>query len=111
MQLDALILRGSPETLDEDVVEAAPCSVHRDPGADPFQPVGPNKGRELRTLIGVQYLGRPKPWSASFNASTQKSAASVFEMRQARTLRVNQSMTKGKTPRRIGREIVLAHQT
>ena len=36
--------------------------------------------------------GAPKRWIASFNASTQKSASSVFEMRQASTFRVNQSM-------------------
>lgn len=34
----------------------------------------------------------PNLWFASFNASTQKSASSVFEMRQASTFRVNQSM-------------------
>ena len=49
--------------------------------------------------------GAPKRWMASFSASTQKSASSVFEMRQARTLRVNQSMmaTRYRKPRRIGR--------
>jgi hypothetical protein len=36
--------------------------------------------------------GGPKRWVDSFSASTQKSASSVFEMRQASTLRVNQSM-------------------
>ena len=49
--------------------------------------------------------GGPKHWIASFSASTQKSASSVFEMRQASTLRVNQSMiaTRYRKPRRIGR--------
>jgi hypothetical protein len=36
--------------------------------------------------------GTPNLWTASFSASTQKSASSVLEMRQASTLRVNQSM-------------------
>ena len=36
--------------------------------------------------------GAPNRWIASFSASTQMSASWVFEMRQARTLRVNQSM-------------------
>ncbi len=35
-----------------------PLAVHREPGADPFQPVGPGEGRELRPLIGVHDLGR-----------------------------------------------------
>ena len=53
VQVDAFILQGPPEAFDEDVVEAAPLAVHRDPGADPLQPVGPCEGRELRALIGI----------------------------------------------------------
>ncbi len=45
--VDALMLQGLPEPLDEDVVEAAPLAVHRNPGAEPFRPVGPGEGREL----------------------------------------------------------------
>jgi len=37
--------------------------------------------------------GGPNLWTASFSASTQKSASSVFDIRQASTLRVNQSTT------------------
>ena len=36
--------------------------------------------------------GGPNLWMASFSASRQNSASSVFEMRLASTLRVNQSM-------------------
>lgn len=43
VQIDALILQGPPEAFDEDVVDAAPFAVHRDPAADPFQPVGPGE--------------------------------------------------------------------
>ena len=50
VQIDAFILQGPPEALNEDVVEAATLAVHRDPRADPFQPVGPGEGRELRPL-------------------------------------------------------------
>lgn len=48
--------------------------------------------------------GGPNLAMASFNASTQKSASSVFEMRQASTLRVCQSMmaTRFRKPLRIG---------
>jgi len=39
-------------------------------------------------------------WIASLNALRQKSASSVFDIRLAKTLRVNQSMiaTRQKTP-------------
>ena len=53
VQVDAFLLQGPPEALDEDVVDAAPFAVHRDPGADPLQPVGPGEGRELAALIGL----------------------------------------------------------
>jgi len=58
VQVDAFILQGPPKALDEGVVETAPLSVHRDPGADPFQSVGPGKGRELAALVGIHDLGR-----------------------------------------------------
>ena len=43
VKVDAFILQGAPEAFDEDVVQAAPHAVHRDPGAGPLQPVGPAK--------------------------------------------------------------------
>jgi hypothetical protein len=43
VQMSAFMFQGPPETLDEDVVDAAPLAVHRDPAADPFQPVGPGE--------------------------------------------------------------------
>jgi hypothetical protein len=48
--------------------------------------------------------GLPCLASASFKASTQKSASSVFDSRQARTLRLCQSTmaTRYSNPRRIG---------
>lgn len=52
-------------------------------------------------------------WMASFSTSTQNSASSVLEMRQASTLRVNQSMmaTRWRKPLRIGKWVMSAHQT
>ncbi len=58
VQINAFILQRPPEALDEDVVHAATFAVHRYPAPNPFQPVGPGKGRELRPLIGVHDLGR-----------------------------------------------------
>ena len=36
----------------------AALAVHRDPGAGPFQPIGPGMGREPGALIGIHDLGR-----------------------------------------------------
>ena len=47
VQIDAFILQGSPEALDEDVVDAASFAVHGDPGANALQPISPGEGREL----------------------------------------------------------------
>jgi hypothetical protein len=59
VQIDAFILQGAPEALEEDVVDAATFAIHRDPAAPPpFQPVRPGEGRELRPLVGVHDLGR-----------------------------------------------------
>lgn len=60
VQIDAFILQGPPEAFDEYVVEAPPLAIHAVPGPDPFQPVSPGEGRELRSLIGVQDLTRAK---------------------------------------------------
>ena len=58
VQVDAFILERPPQALDEDVVEAAALAVHRDPGSNPLQPVGPGEGRELRALIGIHDIWR-----------------------------------------------------
>ena len=47
VQVDAFILEGPPEALDEDIVDASAFAVHGDPGASALQPVRPGKGREL----------------------------------------------------------------
>ena len=57
VQIDAFILQGPPQPLDEDVVDAAPFAVHRNPSANPFQAVSPDEGRELAALICVHDLG------------------------------------------------------
>lgn len=58
MQVDAPVFQGSPEPFYKNVVEEAAFSVHRDPHANPAQPVRPGEGREQRSLIGIHDLGR-----------------------------------------------------
>lgn len=69
VQVDAFTRQGPPETRQVEgipaigpkecprVVEAAPLPVHRYPGAHPFEPVSPCKGRELKALNGIHDLG------------------------------------------------------
>ncbi|KPN62568.1 hypothetical protein AKJ29_10225 [Aliiroseovarius crassostreae] len=102
------------------VVELDPSAERGDADAGSAQLVGPDKGRELRTLIGVHDLWRaeagdsllqclvPLPdrrFATQICREGQNSASSVFEMRQANTLRVCQSMiaTRYRTLRRIGK--------
>jgi hypothetical protein len=73
VEADALILQRPPETLDEGVVEAASPAVHRDPCSDPFQPVGPGEGRELRSLIGIHDLA----WAEAVDRLVQRLNAEV----------------------------------
>ena len=80
---------GSPQPLDEDVVHPATTAVHRDAGAGVLQRVGKGEAGELRALIGVV---RPYRALASSSAATQNSVSIVFDSRQARTLRLAQSM-------------------
>ena len=99
------------------VVQISGFAVHRDFGLGPLQPVGPVEGRELRALVGIHDLGRPKfvdglvqsldaevrlpsPRAIVLEPVANNSAllepvadhGSMLEMRHASTLRVNQSM-------------------
>jgi hypothetical protein len=58
VRVDAFVLQGPQQALDDDAIEAAPLSIQRDLGADPLPPVHPGEGRELRSLTIVHDLGR-----------------------------------------------------
>jgi hypothetical protein len=73
VEMDAFILEGPPHALDEDVVDAAPFAVHRGPGANPFQPVSLDEGRELAALIRVHDLR----WSEAVDSLGQHLDAEV----------------------------------
>ena len=92
VQVYALIFQRSPQALDHDVVEATPLAVHRDPRADPLQPVRPGEGRELRALVDVHDLRRAEVVDRLVQCLDPEVTSSGLEMRQASTLRVNHSM-------------------
>src|ERR1700751_3479677 len=60
-QVDPFVLHGPPQALDEDVVVAAPASVHAD--LDPAIPrhLGELVAGELRALIGIEDVGLAEP--------------------------------------------------
>src|SRR5258707_13219373 len=60
-QIDPFVLHGPPQALDEDVVVAAPASVHAD--LDPMIPqhLGELVAGELRPLIGIEDAGLAEP--------------------------------------------------
>ena len=58
VQIDALVLQGSPEPLDEPIVNPAASSVHGDFDLCIFQLRGEVEAGELRALIGVEDLRR-----------------------------------------------------
>src|SRR5437763_4326412 len=60
-QVDPFVLHGPPQALDEDVVVAAPASIHAD--LDPVIPqhLGKLVAGELRALISIEDAGIDEP--------------------------------------------------
>ena len=56
--MDAFILQRPPKALAEDVVQLPGFAIHGDLCLGPLQAVGSVEGRELRSLVGIQDLGR-----------------------------------------------------
>src|SRR5215472_5357377 len=85
--VDQFVLQAAPQTLDENVVQGAPPSIHADGDAALLQRRQKVGGGELRPLIGV-----PDFLLAS-SADKQKPASMVLESSQLSTKRLNQSIT------------------
>ena len=61
VEMDALIFQGSPQALNEDVVQIAALAIHRDADTGPAQAICPGKRRELGPLIAVHDVRRSEP--------------------------------------------------
>src|SRR5947208_14433507 len=60
-QVDPFVLHGPPQALDEDVVVAAPASIHADLDSVILQHVGELVTGELRALISIEDAGLAEP--------------------------------------------------
>src|SRR5437588_12860345 len=89
IEIDAFVFERPPQPFDEHVVHPAALAIHRDADAVALQHIGEGKAGELRTLIGVEDLRHAVAGDRLF----EKSASIVFDSRQARTLRLAQSIT------------------
>ena len=99
MQATACNLQGPPRPRDDEFVAPAALAMPGDPGARPFQPVGPGEGGDGLAWSGFRMPGAPKRWMAWFSALMQKSASSVVELRRARTVRTVAPVGPRKPPR------------
>src|SRR5213595_3498397 len=56
IEIDTFVFERPPQPFDEDIVHPAALAVNRDANAIVLQHTGEGKARELRALIGVEYL-------------------------------------------------------
>ena len=56
-QVDSLVLQGTPEPLDKNIVFETAFAVHADPHLPLFQHFGERFAGELAALVAVEYFG------------------------------------------------------
>ena len=97
-QIHLLVFHRPPQTLDEYVVPPSAAAIHVDGDAVLVQQPREGRTRELAALIRIENLrlAVARPAAAvplPSTASSQNSASSVIDKRQAKTRRLNQSST------------------
>src|SRR5208283_5248370 len=104
MQIDLLVLDRSPQPLDKDIVAPRAAAIHADRDRVLQQQASECGAGELAALSVLKISGRPYLANASSTASRQNSTSMVIDSRQARTRRLNQSITAARytKPRAIG---------
>ena len=56
-QVNVLVLDGSPQALDKDVIQGATSAIHTDADVGRFQDTSKGQRRELSALVSVENLG------------------------------------------------------
>ena len=92
-QIDVLVLHRPPQPLDHNVVERTPDAVHADRDLRTAQHASKRLGGELAALVGVEYLRRSAQRQRLTQRRDTKFASIVLLNSQAKTQRVNQSIT------------------
>jgi hypothetical protein len=96
VEIDAFVLHRPSQALDEDVVHPAAPTIHADPHFGLAQHGGEGVAGELTALIRIEDLWLAVAGHGIMQSFNAKSSSIVFEMRQASTLRVAQSMIATK---------------
>ena len=87
MQINALVLEGSQQALNREVIDPTALAVHADHNLCVRQQVDPIAAGELADLICIEYLRCAVLGWATFSASMHNSASTLPDSRRARTLR------------------------
>jgi hypothetical protein len=92
-EVNLLVCDGPPEPLHQHIVPPGPLAIHAERDLVTFQQLREGLARELRPLIRVEDFRLAVTGQRLLDNFDEKSVSSVIESFQARTFRLNQSMT------------------